>query len=101
MQLNFDLKPFPIEALFSQVCWTNLLKTLVKGEITRNEQFLPFLHFFSNPFFFGNFLPFLSNSKLSSANSFSLEESKICRLKKDLIAYFIITNFNDSKDGAF
>ena len=27
-----------------------------------------------------NFLPFLSNLKLSSANSFSLEESKICRL---------------------
>ena len=27
-----------------------------------------------------NFLPFLSNLKLLSANSFSLEESKICRL---------------------
>ena len=27
-----------------------------------------------------NFLPFLSNLKLSSANSFSLEESKICHL---------------------
>ena len=27
-----------------------------------------------------NFLPFSSNLKLSSANSFSLEESKICRL---------------------
>ena len=27
-----------------------------------------------------NFLPFLSNLKLSSANSFSLEESKICCL---------------------
>ena len=29
-----------------------------------------------------NFLPFSSNLKLSSANSFSLEESKICRLGK-------------------
>ena len=29
-----------------------------------------------------NFLPFSSNLKLSSANSFSLEESKICRLVK-------------------
>ena len=27
-----------------------------------------------------NFLPFSSNLKLSSANSFSLAESKICRL---------------------
>ena len=27
-----------------------------------------------------NFQPFSSNLKLSSANSFSLEESKICRL---------------------
>ena len=29
-----------------------------------------------------NFPPFLSNLKMSSANSFSLEESKICRLGK-------------------
>ena len=32
---------------------------------------------------FENFLPFLSNLKLLSANSFSLEESKICCLGKD------------------
>ena len=31
---------------------------------------------------FENAPPFPSNSKLSSANSFSLEESKICRLGK-------------------
>ena len=31
-----------------------------------------------------NFFPFLSNLKLSSANSFSLEESKICCLVMDL-----------------
>ena len=29
-----------------------------------------------------NFLPFSSNLKLLSANSFSVEESKICRLGK-------------------
>ena len=32
------------------------------------------------PIRFENFLPFSSNSKLSSANSFNLEESEICRL---------------------
>ena len=32
-----------------------------------------------------NFLPFSSNLKLSSANSFSLEESKICHLLMGLI----------------
>ena len=56
---------------------TKLLKTVGKGEITRNEQFL---------FFFltvlGKFQPFLSNLELFSANSFSLEQSKICRLGK-------------------
>ena len=31
-----------------------------------------------------NFTPFSSNSKFSSANSFSLEESDICRLGKGL-----------------
>ena len=34
-----------------------------------------------------NFLPFSSNLKLSSANSFSLEESKICRLVMGLYTY--------------
>ena len=42
--------------------------TVGKGEIAGNDNFLD------------NFLPFSSNLKLSSANSFSLEESKICRL---------------------
>ena len=36
-----------------------------------------------------NFLPFPSNLKLSSANSLSLEESKICRLVmgKEILQY--------------
>ena len=52
--------------------------TAGKGEIARNEQFLLFPTVFSTHM--DNFLPFSSNSKLSSANSFSLEESKICHL---------------------
>ena len=46
----------------------------------RNEQraISPFPTVFSTPL--DNFLPFSSNLKLLSANSFSLEVSKICRL---------------------
>ena len=40
--------------------------TVGKGEIARNG--------------LNNFLPFFSNFKMSSATSFNLEESKICRL---------------------
>ena len=57
---------------------TSLLKTLGKGEIAGNEQFLLFPTVFSTHL--DNFLPFSSHLKLSSANSFGLEESKICRL---------------------
>ena len=52
--------------------------TVGKGEIARNEQFLLFSQCFLPVF--DTFLPLSSNLKLSSANSFSLEESKICRL---------------------
>ena len=51
--------------------------TVGKGEIALIEQFF-LVRLFSTRL--DNFLPFLSNLKLSSANSFSLEESKICRL---------------------
>ena len=51
--------------------------TVGKGEIACYEQFLLFPVFSTH---LNTFLPFLSNLKLSSANSFSLEESKICRL---------------------
>ena len=50
-----------------------------KGEIAHNEQFFPFPPF---SILLNNFLPFSSTLKLSSANSFSLEESKICGLGK-------------------
>ena len=52
--------------------------TVGKGEIALNEQFLLFPTVFSTRS--DNFLSFSSNVKLSSANSFSLEEFKICRL---------------------
>ena len=50
-----------------------------KEEIACNEQFLHFPVFSTH---FENFLPFSAHSKLSSANSFSLEESKICCMGK-------------------
>ena len=53
---------------------TSLWKTLWENDkllVTRNFSF-------SHSIFY--FLPFSSNLKLSSVNSFSLEESKICRL---------------------
>ena len=52
--------------------------TVGKVEIARNEQFSPFPTVFFTCL--DNFLPFSSNLKLSSANPFSLEECKICRL---------------------
>ena len=50
-----------------------------KGEIALNEQFILFPRCF---LLVQRALSFSSTSKLSSANSFSLEESKICRLEK-------------------
>ena len=54
--------------------------TAGKGEIARIEQFLLFPQCFL-PISM-DFQPFSSNLKLSSANSVSLEGSKICRLGK-------------------
>ena len=51
--------------------------TVGKGEIAL-QAIPPFPIEFSTGL--DNFFPFSSNLKLSSANSFSLEESKICRL---------------------
>ena len=55
--------------------------TVGKGEIAHEEQFLLLPKCFL-PFW--RTLPFSSNLKLSSANSLSLEESKICCLGKGL-----------------
>ena len=54
--------------------------TAEKEEIARNEQFLLFPHCFLPHL--EDSLPFISNLKLLSANSFGFEESKICRLRK-------------------
>ena len=79
------LKPFPNKPLILHVCSASLLKTLCEKEkllVTSNfsfsQYFLPFQRTFHR---------FLSNSKLSSANSFSLEESKICRLGRSYVPF--------------
>ena len=73
--------PFPNSPWFLCVCSTSLLKTLLE-----KEKLLIMSNFsFSYSVFYPlteNFLPFSSNLKLSSANSLSLEESKICCLGK-------------------
>ena len=69
------INPFPNKPWFLRVSRTSLLKTLL---VTRNFSFFPC--YFSTRL--ENFLPFLSNSKLSSANSFNLEGSKIYHLGK-------------------
>ena len=54
--------------------------TVGKGEIARERAISPSPKVFSSRL--ENFLPISSNLKLSSANSLSSEESKICRLGK-------------------
>ena len=51
-----------------------------KEEIASNEQFVSFFKCFLP--ILKTSLPFSSNLKLSSVNSFSLEESEICCLRK-------------------
>ena len=70
-----DLNPFPNKPWFLRVYSTSLLKKLGKGEIARNEQFLIFPQCF---------LPFWRSLCLfhQIKDSFSLDESKICRLGK-------------------
>ena len=41
-----------------------------------------------------NFLPFSSTLELLSANSFSFEESKICRLGKSELSLYQVFNVN-------
>ena len=66
---------------FLRVCRTSLLKTLREKEkllVTSNSPLCPSVF---NPYW-RFFLPLSSNLKLSSANSFSSEESEICCLGK-------------------
>ena len=80
-RLQFYGLPFPKQALvFTCLQYTFFENAVGKGEIANTEQFLLFLTVFST--LLEKFLPFLSNLKLSSANSFSLEDSKSGRLGK-------------------
>ena len=98
--LMVTFNPFPNKPWFLRVCSKSLLKTLWEKEkllVTSNFSFShrvfcgkrrncllraisPFPTVFSAPLEY--FLPFSSNSKLSSANPCTLEESKIWRLGK-------------------
>ena len=71
---------FTKQALVLNVCNTSLLKTRWEKEkllIMSNFSFS-----LSISFHLDHFLQFTSNLKLLSADSFSLEESKICHLRK-------------------
>ena len=72
--------PFPSKPWFLCVCSTSLF-TVGKGDIARNKQFLLFPQCFFETLS-KNFLLSLSNLKMSFANPFSLEESKIYCLVK-------------------
>ena len=74
------VNPFPNKPRILRVCIASFLKTLKEKEkllITSNFSFSHSVFYLLE-----NFLPFSSSLKLSSANSFSLEESKICCLGK-------------------
>ena len=77
--LHNQHNPFPNKPCFFFKCLQNksFENTVGKEEIARKEQFL-----FSPPVFLYPFVPFLVYLKLSSANSFNLEQSKICCLGK-------------------
>ena len=78
-QIIFEsLNPFPHNDTFWRLWEKSLLKTLWEKEKLLVRSNFSFSQVFSTRL--DNFLPFLSNLKLSSANSFSLEWSKICRL---------------------
>ena len=64
--------------VFIRVCSTSLLKTLLEKEKLFVTSNFSFSHSVST--LLGNFLLFSSSLKLSFANSFSLEASKICRM---------------------
>ena len=81
LKVENDINPFPNKPWFLRVCSPSLLKTLGgKGEmlVTSNFSFFPqcFLPIWRT------FCHFHQIHKLSSANSFNLEASKICCLGK-------------------
>ena len=75
------LNSFPNKPWFLRVCSTILLKTLWEKKKLLVTSNFSFSHSVFYPFQELLF-PFLSKLKMLSANSFSLEESKICRLSQ-------------------
>ena len=78
--VNQDSLSFPNKPWFLHVCNTSLLKHFGKRRNCSLRAISPFPKVLS--ILLEKFLPFSSNLKLLSANSFSLEESKICHLGK-------------------
>ena len=74
------LNPFPNKPWFLRVYSTSLLKTLWEKEKLLATSNFSFFHSVLNPF--GEFSSIFHHLKLSSENSFNLEESKNCRLGK-------------------
>ena len=72
-----SFNPFPNKSWFLHFCSTSFLKTVRKGEIARNEQFLLF------PLCFLPVCHFIKSKIVIYANSVRLEESKICHLGKN------------------
>ena len=83
--LSYIFNPVPNKPWLLLVCITSLLKTVGKGEIACNEQFLLF-PLCVQPIW--RTLSFFSNLTLLSANSSSLEESRIYHLGKSKSPFF-------------
>ena len=80
MHLNKQPQPFPkLTLVLTCLQYKSFENTVGKGKIARNEQFVLFPVF---SILQDKILPFLTTLQLSSAKSFSLEESKICHLRK-------------------
>ena len=79
--ITCGVNPFPKQALvFTCLQYKSFERTVGIGEIAHNEQFLHFPQcIFTH---LEGFLQFSSYLKLSSTNSFSLEETKVCCLGK-------------------
>ena len=89
--------PFPNKPWFLCLQYKSFENTAGKEEIAHNEQFFLFQQCFLPVS--KNVLPFPPNLKLSSENSFRLEESKICRLGKELNSKFnIIRKYKKKRD---
>ena len=80
MLSRWKIDPFPNKPWFLRVCSTILLKTLREKKKLLVTSNFSFSH--SVFYLFGELSAIFNKLELSSANSFSLEESKICRLGK-------------------